>query len=58
MTHMKTCRFRCFILFSLSLFCTTFSLSNVFSQTPNDTELYPVRVNGKEGYSDATEIVF
>ena len=54
MKNSKTSKLRCFILLSLSLLCTTLNPNNAFSQTLSDAELYPVRVNGKEGYIDAT----
>lgn len=51
---MKTNKLTIFIMLSLVTALTPFISNNAFSQISNDTELYPVRVNGKEGYIDAT----
>lgn len=51
---MKTDKLTVFVMLALVTALTSFNPSNTFAQTSNDTELYPVRVNGKEGYIDAT----
>ena len=51
---MKTNKLAIFAILALVTALTSFNAHNAFAQTSNDTELYPVRVNGKEGYIDAT----
>lgn len=51
---MKTNRLAIFVMLALVTALTSFNAYNAFAQTSNDAELYPVRVNGKEGYIDAT----